>query len=168
MLQCFISMLQKYIWMLHMLQWLYTYVASVYSKCFIHFGCMLQVFCLDVAYVVVTIYICCKHMFQMFHLLQMYVTESASILQMFHKHVQAQTVPTCMRAGNGATQTRSCSRPGRAGAIACACGAGRCSSMRGHPLSRVALFPILILSYPIPFKQSVNLSVLWFFLKPLI
>jgi hypothetical protein len=37
---------------LHMLQWLYTYVASVYFKCFIcFFRRMLQVFYLDVAYV---------------------------------------------------------------------------------------------------------------------
>jgi hypothetical protein len=32
-----------------MLQWLYTYVSSVDSKCFIGFGRMLQVFHLDVA-----------------------------------------------------------------------------------------------------------------------
>jgi len=32
----------------HTLQWLYTYVASVYSKCFIYFRRMLQIFELDV------------------------------------------------------------------------------------------------------------------------
>jgi hypothetical protein len=52
----------------HMLQWLYTYVASVYSKCFTFFIRMLQVFYLDVAYVTVVIHICCKHMFELFHL----------------------------------------------------------------------------------------------------
>jgi hypothetical protein len=42
----------------HMLQWLYTYVASVYFKCFTCFIRMLQVFYLDVAYVAVVIHIC--------------------------------------------------------------------------------------------------------------
>jgi hypothetical protein len=41
---------------LHMLQWLYTYVASVCIKCFSCFKCMLQVFYLDVAYVVLGLY----------------------------------------------------------------------------------------------------------------
>jgi hypothetical protein len=84
--------------MLHMLQWLYTYVASVCSKCFICFqtyaanvlsGCcicftqMLQVFYLDVACLTMTFkcfqvfckcYVCCKcfscfeRMLQVFHL----------------------------------------------------------------------------------------------------
>ena len=45
-----------FIWMLHMFQWLYTYVARVYSKCF---RCMLQVFYLNVAHVAVAIHICC-------------------------------------------------------------------------------------------------------------
>jgi hypothetical protein len=49
-----------------MLQWLYTYVA-------------------------VTIHICCKHMFQMFQLLQTYVAESDFMVQVFHE--QAQAVP---------------------------------------------------------------------------
>jgi hypothetical protein len=40
---CAIRMLQKYLWMSHMLQWLYTCVASIYSKCFIYFRHMLQV-----------------------------------------------------------------------------------------------------------------------------
>jgi hypothetical protein len=48
----------------NMLQWLYTYVASI----------------------------CCKHMFQMFHLLYTYVIESAFILHMFHKQAQAPRV----------------------------------------------------------------------------
>jgi hypothetical protein len=54
------------------------YVASVYSKCFICFRCILQVFYLDVAYIAVAIHICCKHMFQIFHLLQSYVVASVS------------------------------------------------------------------------------------------
>jgi hypothetical protein len=36
---------------LHMLQWLYTYVASVCFKCFSYSKCMLQVFYIDVVYV---------------------------------------------------------------------------------------------------------------------
>jgi hypothetical protein len=67
MLECFIRMLQSRSVMLHMLQWLYIYIASFYSQCFICFfrrmlqvclsGCcicfthMLQVFYLDVVYV---------------------------------------------------------------------------------------------------------------------
>ena len=57
--KCFMWMLQMYIGMLHMLQWLYTYVANIYSKCFIYFfdiccKCvphMLHVFYVDVAYI---------------------------------------------------------------------------------------------------------------------
>jgi hypothetical protein len=63
-----------FIWMLHMLQWLYTYVASV---CFSCFKRMLQAFYLDVAYVALAIHVCCKCMFQMFQLFQTYV---ASVL----------------------------------------------------------------------------------------
>jgi hypothetical protein len=50
------------------LQCLYTYVASEYFKGFICFRRMLQVFYLDVAYVLVAIYIYCKHLFKIFHL----------------------------------------------------------------------------------------------------
>jgi hypothetical protein len=46
--------------MLHMVLWLYTYVASVCSK---YFCSMLQVFYLFVAYIAVAIHICCKIMF---------------------------------------------------------------------------------------------------------
>jgi hypothetical protein len=49
--------------MLHMLHWLYTYVASVCFKYFSYFKHMLQVFYLDVAYVEVVIHISCKCMF---------------------------------------------------------------------------------------------------------
>ena len=57
----------------HMLQWLYMYVLSVCSKCFIYFRRMLQVFYLevakldrDVAYMQVFSYICCKCFILMF------------------------------------------------------------------------------------------------------
>jgi hypothetical protein len=43
-----------FISMLHMFR--YAYVASVYSKCFIYFRRMLQVFHLDVAYVAIIFY----------------------------------------------------------------------------------------------------------------
>jgi hypothetical protein len=63
----FLKCFSCFIWMLHILQWLYTYVASVSSKYFTYFRRMLQAFYLDVVYVVVVIHICCKHMFQLFH-----------------------------------------------------------------------------------------------------
>jgi hypothetical protein len=72
---CAIQMLQKYIWMSHMLQWLYTYVSSIYSKCFIYFRRILQVLLSRCC-------ICCsgytyiysKRMFETFHLLRMFET----------------------------------------------------------------------------------------------
>jgi hypothetical protein len=45
---CFPNVSTVFIWMLHMLQWLYTYIASVCSKCFTYFRRILQVFYLDV------------------------------------------------------------------------------------------------------------------------
>ena len=65
-----------------MLQWLYTYVSTVCSNCFICFGRMLQVFYLDVAYILQWLQtcfpgvsdVCCKcfncfeRMLQVFHL----------------------------------------------------------------------------------------------------
>jgi hypothetical protein len=80
---CFIWMLEKVDLVLHILQWLYTYVASVCSKCFICFKRMLEVFYLDIAYVAMAIYVCCKCMFQMFHLFQTYV----ATLQVFYLNV---------------------------------------------------------------------------------
>jgi hypothetical protein len=38
----------------------------------------------DIAYVAVVMYICCKHMFQMFHLFQTYVTTSVACYECFH------------------------------------------------------------------------------------
>jgi hypothetical protein len=64
--------------MLRIVLWLYTFVSSICSKCFSYLGHMLYVFYLDVAYVVVYIYICYKRMFYMFHLFQMYVVASSS------------------------------------------------------------------------------------------
>ena len=71
--KCFIWILQRYIQMLHMLQWLYTYVAIVCSKCFICFRRILQVFYLDVAYtcmlqvyvlnISVILNLCCKYIY---------------------------------------------------------------------------------------------------------
>jgi hypothetical protein len=83
----------------HILQWLYTYIASVFSKCFIYFKRMLEVFylcciyCSDYTYILrwlytyvaVAIHICYKRMFQMFHLFQTYVVGSAFVLQVFHE-----------------------------------------------------------------------------------
>jgi hypothetical protein len=45
--KCFIWMFQKWIEMLHMLQWLDTYVASVCSKCFICFFIRMLQMCLS-------------------------------------------------------------------------------------------------------------------------
>jgi hypothetical protein len=78
-----------------MLQWLYTYVSNVSAvfqmhvvsvcfKCFSYFKRMLQVFYLDVAYIAVTIRICCMYIFQMFHLFLTYVAASASCYECFH------------------------------------------------------------------------------------
>jgi hypothetical protein len=68
---CFIWYCMCFNWTLHMLHWLYTNVASVCFKCFIYFRRMLQAFYRYVSYVA-TIHVCCKCMFQMFHLLQTY------------------------------------------------------------------------------------------------
>jgi hypothetical protein len=59
-----------FIWILHMMLWLYMYVSK-------YFRCMFQVFRLDVACVTMVIYECFKRMFQVFHMFQTYV---ASIL----------------------------------------------------------------------------------------
>jgi hypothetical protein len=47
---------------LHMLQWLYIYIASVCFKCFSYSKRMLQVFYIDVVYIALPIHICCKCM----------------------------------------------------------------------------------------------------------
>jgi hypothetical protein len=58
-----------FIWMLHILHWLYTYVASAYFKCFIYLKRMLQAFYWNVC-------ICCSvHT----HMLQAYIVNVSSI-----------------------------------------------------------------------------------------
>jgi hypothetical protein len=42
--------------------------ANVYFKCFICLRGMLQGFHIDVAYVVMVVHVCCKHLFPMFYL----------------------------------------------------------------------------------------------------
>jgi hypothetical protein len=81
-------MLYVFIWMLHILQWLYMYVVSVCSKCFTYFKYMLQVFYLDVAYVVVVIHICCKRVFQLFHLVSICCSRCCSPCTMTHRHAR--------------------------------------------------------------------------------
>jgi hypothetical protein len=44
------------------------------------FHLVLHVFHLNVVYGALSIHICCKYIFQMFHLFQMYVTESLSLV----------------------------------------------------------------------------------------
>jgi hypothetical protein len=67
MLQCLytyvLSVYFKCFSYLHMLQCLYTYVLSVCFKCFSYFRSILQVFYLDVAYVAVVIHVCFKCIF---------------------------------------------------------------------------------------------------------
>jgi hypothetical protein len=80
-----------FIWMLHMfvdLQWLYTYVASVCFKCFTCFRRMLQVFC-----VLSRCCICCSGYT---HMLQTYVSivlvccsRCCSPRALTHEHAQA-------------------------------------------------------------------------------
>ena len=68
-----------------MLQWLCMYVASVCSKCFTCFRPMLQVFYLDVAYV---LDIMLQRLFKIFHLFQTYVANVLIwMLHMFHTYV---------------------------------------------------------------------------------
>jgi hypothetical protein len=68
--KCFILMLQKYIGMFHILQWLYAYVSSVCSKCFIYSRGMLQVFlskcCKSRSGYCIYTHVA-KRMFQVFH-----------------------------------------------------------------------------------------------------
>jgi hypothetical protein len=61
-----------FIWLLHIFQWLYTYVARVYSKYFICFRFILFIWML---HILQWLYTCCNHVFQMFHLFQTYVAE---------------------------------------------------------------------------------------------
>jgi hypothetical protein len=71
--------------MLHMLQWLYMYVASVCSKCFTYFGHMLQVFYLDVV-------ICCSGYT---HMLQTYVSIVSSSFNMLQQGLLHTPIQRC-------------------------------------------------------------------------
>ena len=66
MLHMFYLEVAKVDLVLHMLQCLYAYVASVCLKCFSYFQTYVAMVYLDVAYVALAIHICCKRMFQMF------------------------------------------------------------------------------------------------------
>jgi hypothetical protein len=141
-----------------MFQWLYTYVANVYSKYFICFRRMLQVFYVNVAYVAVAIHICCKRMLQMFHIFQTYVVEVFHVATLadeagawrgsphraqrspcVRQVKRAWVVLTCMRISKHGRAT-ACGHAGAA--VACciwgrACRRGSCiwgrlSSMRGR------------------------------------
>jgi hypothetical protein len=66
-----------------MIHLFHTYVVpSALFGCCIYFTHMLQVFYLDIAYVLHT---CCNIMFQMFNLCQTYVASWCFILQVFHE-----------------------------------------------------------------------------------
>jgi hypothetical protein len=54
---------------------------------------MLQVFYLDIAYVVVAIHVCCKFMFQMFHLFETYVASVSSGCYICFKHILQASIP---------------------------------------------------------------------------
>jgi hypothetical protein len=119
-----------------MFQWLYTYVANIYPKCFIYFRRM-QMFYLDVAYVAVAIHICCKRMLQTFHLFQTYVAEVLHVATLTNagsyacgggprvcaEAKRAWVVSTCMRSSMGTQHhayAQQHARAGRAGAIVAA------------------------------------------------
>jgi hypothetical protein len=70
-----------------MLQWLYTYVASVYSNCFIYFRRMLQVFYLNVAYVAVATH--------MLHWLYTYVASVCSKFFICFRHMLQEMLSCC-------------------------------------------------------------------------
>ena len=83
-----------------MLQWLYTYVASVCSKCFSYFSeacckCVFQIFHLFQIYT----HICCKRMFTMFHLvLDVCCSKCCSLRALTREHVRTPIV-RCARNG---------------------------------------------------------------------
>jgi hypothetical protein len=96
---------------LHMFQWLYIYVASVYSKCFICFRYMLQVFISDITYVAVAIaYVasvyckystCFRCMLQKYFLLQHYTDtfaiskETRTLMDILHGNQLAEAKLSC-------------------------------------------------------------------------
>jgi hypothetical protein len=125
-LQVYVSVVSNvcckcFIWMLHMLQWLYTYVANVFpnvsvvlSRCcmFLSRCCtccngytrMVQVYILNVSpiscvcykcfiwmllYDAVVIHICCKYMFQLFHLVSVCCSRCCSPRALTRGHARA-------------------------------------------------------------------------------
>jgi hypothetical protein len=54
---------------------------------------MLQVFYLDIAYVAVAIHVCCKFMFQMFHLFGTYVASVSSRYCICFRHILQASIP---------------------------------------------------------------------------
>ena len=82
-----------FIWMLHMFQWLYTYVASVYSKCFIFS------------------YVRCKCFIWLLHMLQLLYTYAASVFANVSpiSDVYCRSASCCniAGAGSGRMQRRS-------------------------------------------------------------
>jgi hypothetical protein len=98
---------KRFIWIL---KWLYTYVASVCSKCFNCFRLMLQVFYLDVAYVTVAIHICCKaYVLNVSHVSNVFCSK-CFMLQVFSlvgegsEHWQRQSPHACAVTGSGVQQ----------------------------------------------------------------
>jgi hypothetical protein len=70
--------------MLHMLQLVCTYVASVGFNISAVLEVCCEYFYLYIAYVAVAIHICYMTMFQIFHMFQTYVATSASCFKCFH------------------------------------------------------------------------------------
>jgi hypothetical protein len=122
-----------------MFQWLYTYVASVYSKYFLCFRRMLQMFYSDVAYVAVAIQICCKRMLQTFHLFHTNVAEVlhvATLADAGSGHIRrrsrwAQRFPVRDKRSGRGWSLAACALAGTRGTTVCigalACGSG-CAS----------------------------------------
>jgi hypothetical protein len=80
----------------------------IYCKCMFQFRCfkrMLQVFYLDIAYVALTIHVCCKYMFQMFQLFQTYV---ASVLSRYFIYCTDYTCMLLVYVSNVSTVLNVC------------------------------------------------------------
>jgi hypothetical protein len=84
---------KKQIWMLHILQWLYTYVASVYSKCFIYFRR-------------------CKCFIWMLHMLQWLYTYIASVWSKCFICFRRQEVLLCCKCFMSRRRRSLCARYG--------------------------------------------------------
>jgi hypothetical protein len=137
--------------MLHLLQWLYTYVSNVCSKCFTSFRRMLQIFYLDVAYIAVVIHICCKRMFQVFHLVSVCCNRCCSRRALTHG--QACAAPGAPAPPGMVSHDGACSRLNT-----CAC------ALCFLPLSRIGACALLSLSHwgahtVIPLSHVVGVSL---------